>query len=316
MTGNVLSIDMGGTQTRAAVVDRRGNLLSRVRSDTPHLSTPEAGVAVVLQVARAALNQSASRDIDAVGLSAPGPIVPRTGVVYAPPNVSGWSEVPLGPIVAREFGVACFAGNDANLAALGEWKHGAGRGFDDIVYLTVSTGIGSGIISGGRLIEGKDGLAAEAGHIILEPDGPLCGCGNTGCLEALASGTGIARRAEEQLARGEASTLQALRGHITAHAVADAAAAGDPLAAAVFQRAATYLGLGIASLINVFNPARVILGGGVTHAGELLFGTVRAVAARRCMPLLGKNTVIVPAALKDDVGLLGAAVYAFERLSV
>jgi glucokinase len=314
MSSHVLCIDLGGTQIRSAVVDRDGRLLSRARTMTPQAASPDAGIQALLQTAHAAMEQSPIREVACVGLSAVGPISPRTGIMYAPPNVSGWSEEPVSEIIAREFELPCFAGNDANLAALAEWQFGAGRGSQDVVYLTVSTGIGSGVISGGRLIEGKDGLAAEAGHIILEPDGPLCGCGNYGCLEALASGSGIARRAEERLARGEGSVLQSQRGHVTARDVADAAVKGDSLAKELFHRAATYLGLGIASLINVFNPSVVILGGGLTNAGELLFGPVRKVAHSRCMPMLGRDTQIARAALGENVGLLGAAVYAFDRL--
>ncbi len=164
------------------------------------------------------------------------------------------------------------------------------------------------------MIAGKDGLAAEVGHIILEPNGPPCGCGGRGCLESLASGTSIARIAEERLARGEASSLQAHRGAVTAKLVAEAATQGDVFAADVFRRAATYIGLGIATLINLFNPEIVILGGSVTNAGDMLFGPARAVALTRCMPMLGKGVRIVAAELKDNVGLLGAAVYAFEAM--
>ena len=314
MSNAVLAVDLGGTQLRAAVVDAQGQLLSRARADTLAREGAEAVIARVRQTARAALEQSPRKDVVAIGLSGPGPINPQTGVIYTAPNMPGWENVPIAELLADEFGMLCFAGNDGNLAALGEGKFGAGRGCNDLVYLTISTGIGSGVISSGMLIVGKDGLAVEAGHIILEPNGPRCGCGNYGCLESLASGTSIARIVEEHLARGEVSSLQAQRGQVTAKLVEEHARQGDALAAEVFQRAATYIGLGIASLINLFNPEVVILGGSVTNAGELLFGPVRAVALSRSMPMLRQGVRIVVAELGDNVGLLGAAVYAFERL--
>ena len=314
MTNAVLSIDFGGTQTRAAVVTRSGELLSRASTDTQRHEGPEAVIARMKQTAHRALEQLTGRNVLAVGLSAPGPINPYSGVIYTAPNMPGWKDIPIGQIVADEFGVPCYAGNDANLAAMGEWRFGAGRGCHDLVYLTISTGIGSGIISRDRLILGKEGLASEAGHMVMEPNGPPCGCGSYGHLEALASGTSIARIMEERLARGEPSALQSQRGQITGRLVSESAAAGDALASEVFRRAAEYIGLGIASLINLFNPEIVILGGGVTNAGELLFAPIRAVALSRCMPMLGRDVRIVRAALRDDVGLLGAAVYAYDQI--
>ncbi|MBI3733824.1 MAG: ROK family protein [Chloroflexi bacterium] len=311
MGDQVLAIDFGGTQTRAAVIDAEGRLLSRARADTRVWEGRDAVLARLLQTARNALAQAPQPSISAVGLSAPGPINPQTGLIYTAPNMPGWVNVPLSEILAAEFGVPVFAGNDANLAALAEARFGAGRNYRHIVYLTVSTGIGSGIISDGVLVTGKDGLAAEAGHLILEPDGPPCGCGGRGCLEALASGSSIARAAEARLAQGDDSVLQAKRGTVTSRLVAEAAQRGDRLAGEVFQRAATYLGLGVAALINLFNPQIIILGGGVTNAGDLLFDTVTRVALSRCMPILSHGVQIVPAALRDDVGLRGAAIWAF-----
>src|SRR5947209_5759118 len=170
MNDAVLSIDFGGTQTRAAVVSQEGRLLSRARADTQRLAGPEAVIRRMKQTAHRALEQSAQRQVAAIGLSAPGPINPYTGVIYTAPNMPGWKDIPIGEIVAQEFGVPCYAGNDANLAALGEWQYGAGRGCHDLVYLTISTGIGSGIVSSDRLILGKEGLASEAGHMVVEPN--------------------------------------------------------------------------------------------------------------------------------------------------
>ncbi|MBI5877180.1 MAG: ROK family protein [Chloroflexi bacterium] len=313
MSRVLLCIDFGGTQTRAAVIDEAGALLSRTQALTPSREGPDAVFAVITQAARAALAQSPRTDISAVGLSSPGPIVPSTGIAYNLPNIANWGAVPIGPRLAAEFGVPCYAGNDANLAALSEWRFGAGRGTAHLIYLTLSTGIGTGVISGGRLIEGKDGLAAEAGHVVIERDGPPCSCGNHGCVESLGAGWAIARSAEERLARGEPSVLQAERRHVSARLVAEAAAAGDALAAGVFRNAAVAIGIGIGNLITVFNPEIVVCGGGLTNAGELLFGPVRETALSRCWGPLGAGTRIVRAELGDNMGLLGALVYALSR---
>lgn len=314
MSRAFLCIDFGGTRTRAAVCDETGQLLARVHTATPSREGPDAVVTVIKRTARDALAQSGVSEIAAVGLSSPGPIVPATGIAYHLPNVANWDTVPLGPILAAEFSVPCYAANDANLSALGEWRFGAGRGASHLVYLTLSTGIGSGVISGGQLVEGKDGLASEAGHMVVEMDGPPCSCGNRGCVEALGSGWAIARSAEARLAAGEASVLQAQRARISARVVAEAAASGDALAADVFRRAATAIGLGIGNLLTIFNPELVVLGGGLTNAGSLLFDTVRETAYARCMRPLGDGTRIVRAELGDNTGLLGALVYAMLHL--
>jgi glucokinase len=309
----VIAIDLGGTQIRAAVVNEAGTVLSRARADTPTGQSADVGIAQMIHTTREALAGVSNAKPLAIGLSSPGPIDPRHGILFSTPNIPGWHNVPLAQRMSEAFGLSCFAGNDANLAAVAEWQFGAGRGCTDLVYLTVSTGIGGGVISSGKLIDGKRGLAVEAGHILVALDGPPCGCGSYGCLESFASGTGIARAMEERLATGEASSLTEERGRITARMVVAAMQAGDELAAAVFTRAMRYLGIGCASFINLFDPQKIILGGGVTKAGSALFDIVREVAFKRCMRELREGVEIVPAALRDDVGLLGAAGYAFEH---
>ncbi len=208
----------------------------------------------------------------------------------------------------------CFVGNDANLAALGEWQYGAGRGHAHLVYLTVSTGIGGGVITHGVLLEGAHGLGAELGHIVVEArDGPRCGCGRTGCLEAVASGTAIARMAREAWARGEPVPWRDPAA-VTAAEVAEAAVHGNPVASAIMDRAAFYLGVGIASFWHIFNPTLVILGGGVMKTGEWFLEKIRTYAWERAMTP-DYVTPIIPAALGDDVGLFGALAYARMRRS-
>jgi glucokinase len=243
----------------------------------------------------------------------PGPVNPWTGVIASAPNLPGWRDVPFKEIVEAALGLPAHVGNDANLAALGEHSYGAGRGDDDMIYLTVSTGIGGGIIADGRLVLGTAGLAGEPGHMTILPDGPPCNCGNTGCLEVLASGTAIGREARRRLAAGEASALagQPIE-TVDAEDVVRAARAGDRLAAEVFGEAMGYLGVGVANLVHLFNPRAIIIGGGVSNAGDLLFHPVREAVRRRCMAAFRQDIRIIRAKLGDDVGLLGAAALAFR----
>jgi glucokinase len=303
---SVLAIDLGGTRLRLALFRERGAPPVRVA----RLPTrPEEGFERVLdRIATAARELLGGEPIAGAGLAAPGPLDPRSGVLLRPPNLRGWpAEAPIGAALSERLGAPVIVDNDANLAALGEWQAGAGRGVDDLVYFTVSTGIGGGIIVGGRLLRGVHGYAGELGHLLIEADGPPCLCGGRGCLETLASGTAIARLARERLAAGEPSRLTP---DATAADVFAAAAAGDRLAAAVVERAMWRLGMGVVNALHLFDPALVILGGGVTNAGRLVFDPVERAVVRLAMPAF-RQTPVVRAALGDDAGLYGAAALAF-----
>jgi glucokinase len=249
-------------------------------------------------------------EITGIGIGAPGPVNPTTGVIYEAPNLTGWRNVPLRTLISERFGRPTFLGNDANVAALAEATFGVARGIQDMVYLTISTGIGSGIIAGGRISSGAHGLAAEAGHTIIKPDGPLCGCGNRGCLEMLASGPAIARDVVTRLKKGKKSRITRLvggdLGKVDARIINEAAQAGDKLAVNAFRRAGKYLGIGITNLLHLFNPRMVVLGGSVTKAGPLLFDPMWATIQAHALPGFTEGLAIVRAALGDDVGLLGA----------
>lgn len=315
----VIAVDLGGTRFRVAVVDAQGVIHERAAAPTQ----AEEGVEAVLERLKAAIRRVAAPSgwgrIAGLGLAAPGPIDPWTGVLYNPPNLPGWWEVPLKGIAEREFALPTFVGNDANLAALGEHRFGAGRGVGHLVYITVSTGIGGGIIAEGKLLLGAQGLAGEVGHMTILPAGPRCNCGNMGCLEALASGTAIARRAGERLREGAESSVVAWVGgdltRVTAEMITRAAQEGDAFARQVVAEAASYLGIGVANLVHLFNPQMVILGGGVTNLGPLLFEPVRETVAQRTMAPFRGRLEIVPAALGDDVGLLGAAALVLDALA-
>jgi glucokinase len=233
------------------------------------------------------------------------------------PNLPGWHDIPLRDRIKERFGLDTFLVNDASAAALGEHRLGAGRGTVNLIYITVSTGIGGGIIIDGGLYLGSSGSAGEIGHMTIDANGPDCYCGNKGCLEVLASGTAIAREAKKSIAAGESSALTAMVAGkpeaITAKEVSLAAEGGDPLALKVVAEAANYLGVGMTNVVNIFNPDMVVIGGSVAKMGDRLLDPVRQVVAETAFGLSAKAVHIVPAGLGDDVGLLGAALYALEQ---
>ncbi len=312
-----LAVDIGGTHVRAARVSDRGQIEARSKIDTPDEGRPEAVIAAVHGLLAALLPSDRASDGVGVGVAVPGPLDPTTGVVFEPPNMLGWGTYPLAQRLADRLGRSVWIHNDADLAGLGEARHGAGSGHDPLLYLTVSTGIGGGIVQGGRIYAGAHGLAAECGHIVVQAGGPVCNAGHAGCAEALASGTAIARRAAEVLATAPGTTH--LARYVTsgvsptAEDVARAAADGDAVALGIFEAAGTALGLAIGSLINVLDPARVVLGGGLTAVWGLWAPAMHRAVASYVMAASARAIDIVPAALGDDAGLVGAAVYAFDQ---
>lgn len=318
MAAHAIGVDLGGTKILTAVVRDDGVVLARERVETPQTGPDSVVAAVAATTARVLPAAGLSNDdVVGIGVGAPGPLNPDTGMVFEPPNLKGWHDVPFGTLLTTSVGMPAFLENDADAAALGEWKFGAGRGVDDLVYITVSTGIGGGIIIRGELLQGVSGTAGEVGHMTIDVNGPRCVCGNTGCLEVLAAGPAIARSAQAAVRAGATTTLLERAGGelsgITARVVAEAAAAGDEVAAEVFHRAATYVGVGVANLLNLLNPALVIIGGGVSRAGDLLMGPVRATARARAFERPARDAQIVLTQLGDDVGAVGAATVALMR---
>lgn len=317
----VIGIDLGGTNIRTAVVDRTGGIIAHDHRETLANEGPRAVISRMIEAARMVMAQAgvARCQVAEVGVGSPGPLDIEAGVALSPPNLPGWDRVPLRQLIEEGLGIPTTLENDANAAALGEHRFGAGRGVDHMIYVTVSTGIGGGLILGGELYHGATGMAGEIGHITILPHGPLCGCGNRGCLEALASGSAIARRAREIVAHGVPTRIADLAGGdldlITARLVADAAREGDVEAEGILSEAMDYLGTGLASLVNLFNPQLVVIGGGLAHIGEWLFGPVRRAIKRRAFPAQAQAVRVVPAELGDHVGVLGAAAVAWCRLA-
>jgi glucokinase len=252
--------------------------------------------------------------VDAIGIASPGPLDPYTGTILDTPNIKEWMNFPVGPRLCESFGVPVFLDNDANMGGLAEWQYGAGRGHNNLVYLTISTGIGGGVISDGHLVQGFRGMAAELGHIIVDPNGPLCGCGQRGHIESFASGPAIARFVAEQLKSGRTSSLPATP-RPTAVQVAEAALQGDSLAIEAFERAGYYLGVAVANYLAIFDPSILIFGGGASQAGDLLFLPFRESLQKHVFHLhYLDDLIITKAALGDDAGLLGAL--ALARLAL
>ncbi len=315
-----IGIDLGGTSMRAAVGRSDGTLLATHKAPTPGAEGLDSVVEGIVATARRACDQ-AGFHLEAAarwGVAAPGPVDRHDGSIYDPPNLPGWRTVPLRALLEERTGKPVAVGNDANLAAVAEWRHGAGMGSNDMVYLTVSTGVGGGVIAGGRLLVGRRGAAGELGHMTVEVDGPPCGCGNRGDLEALTSGTAIARMARDELARDARvdTTLRVYGDRVTAIDVVAAARSGDALATAIMVRAATALGAGVVNIVNIFNPEVVVIGGGVAQAGALLFDPVRAAVATHAMRLPAMDVRVEPAHFGDNAGLIGAVSLAAGALEM
>jgi len=301
----VIGVDLGGTQIRAIRTDLEGEKVARSQLPTEAKLGGEAVLERIFSAIDEVMSEVEPEEVVGMGIGAPGPM-DAEGRIYDPPNLPNWGDFSLTERIRDRFGRPAFAGNDANLAALGEHRFGAGRGVDDLVYMTVSTGIGVGIISGGRLLLGARGYAAEIGHQTLVAEGPICGCGQPGHLEALASGPSIARNATERLEAGASSTIPDHGEQITGKSVTDAAKAGDELARELLAEAGCYIGLGLVNLIHILEPKRVLIGGGVSQAGDLLFEPIRETVYQRVMSPIYRVVEIVPAALGADVGLMGA----------
>ncbi len=318
----VIGIDLGGTKISTALVDADGQIIAHDYRETQAEKGQALVVNRMVDAVRQVMEQAdTSKDqVKAVGIGAPGPLDIHAGVVVAPPNLPGWQDVPLKELIEERVGIETFLENDANAAALAEHRFGAGRAVDHMIYVTVSTGVGGGLILDGRLYHGAEGAAGEIGHITVLPNGPLCGCGNRGCLEALAAGTAIAKRAREVVSQGVSTLITDLANdepaRITAKLVAEAAEQGDFEAQKILSEAMSYLGIGMASLVNLFNPQIIVIGGGLSNLGERLLEPVRRGIARHAFVASAQTVRVVLAELGDKAGVLGAAAVAMTQLEV
>jgi glucokinase len=309
--GQAVGIDVGGTKIAAGRVDEDGSVLALETLPTP-ADDVDATIATVVRAARAVITP----DVGAVGIAAAGLVTWGSGELVFAPNLA-WRQVPLTRLLTSELGLPIVADNDNTAAAWGEHLFGAGRGVDDLLLVGVGTGIGGGIVSGGRLFHGAHGFAAEIGHIVMDPAGPLCGCGNRGCWEQLASGQAVTRAGRAAVRDGADSTLVELTAgdaeRVTGPMITRAARDGDRVSVAILADVGRWLGVGIGGLVNVLDPQMVVMAGGVSEAGDLVLEPARAayrdtVEAAEMRP----DVSIVMAAHGGNTGVVGAAALVLE----
>lgn len=314
-----LGVDLGGTKILTAVINPQGKMLSRDHSITPASKGHEAIIQAILESAGRALAQAgiAASELSAIGVGAPGLSNPETGILFTSPNLPGWRDVPLRGIIQRKLGKKTFLINDANAAALGELYFGAARGARNFIYVTISTGIGGGIVINGEIYSGASGAAGEVGHMTIDDNGPLCNCGNRGCWETLASGTALAREARHQMEQGAKTSILDYSGgvmeKVTAEVIHKAAQAGDKLAEELIARTGYYVGVGLASLINIFNPELIVIGGGLSNIGGMLLEPAFRVAGERAFKEACQAVRFATAELGRNSGVLGAAAFALKE---
>ena len=314
----VLGLDLGGTNMVGAALTIEGELVAKSKMATEASGGLEHVLGRMANCLEDVLKESgcAREDVLAAGVGAPGPLNQQTGVVYTPPNLPGWKDVPLADELNKRLAVLVFIENDANCAAYGENWLGAGRDFKDLICLTLGTGVGGGIILNNELVRGVDGTAGEIGHLIIEVNGRRCNCGSNGCLEQYGSATGIVTTAREAIDRGEKTVLTEMVPDLTKLTAKDVSVAmdqGDELARRVITQTGEFLGIGIASLVNLLNPEVVVLCGGVIAAGEALFKPIRETVKKRAFPVPSARARIVPSVLGDDAGVIGAAGVGLSR---
>jgi glucokinase len=315
----IICVDLGGTKLRAAAIDTEGSIkyrnqwLTKADKNTDSLINKlELGIQSVLEKAGPSFDK-----IDTIALAVAGAIEIKKGLITSSPNLPGWKNVPIVDIIRRKFSLRTLVVNDASAAAYGEFKLGVGKGFNNLVYLTVSTGIGGGIIIDGKLYEGSDGSAGEIGHMIIKEGGPLCHCGQQGCLETMASGYAITREFIAKVKGRKAiysnSMLEGKMARLSAKDVAAAARAGDKIAIDAINMASYFLGVGLANIINIFNPEMIIIGGGLSKMGDMFLKPASETAKKIAMTLPAKSVRIRRAKLGDSVGIIGAALLSKTR---
>ncbi|MBR1616730.1 ROK family protein [bacterium] len=307
-----IGVDIGGTNIKIALVDFEGKIIYSSTTPTMAELGYEAGVNNIKTAIKDLISQTgeSEKTIEAIGFGLPGQIDYVTGIVKNLPNIPGWVNIPLAKIIEDEFKIPTKLDNDVRCAALGELNFGAGKGAQNLVCITVGTGIGSGIVLNGKLVRGASNAAGEIGHIKMTLEkGPLCGCGDWGCLEAYASGPAIVSMAKEYISGGKSAKYLEMtqNGIITPYIVAQAALQGDAVSIQIFNQIGKIIGLGLVSVINLLNPEKVIIGGGVADAGDILLEPIRRTIKDRAMPIQASTVQIVPAQLANTAGVIGAS---------
>ena len=308
-----VGVDIGGTNVKIALVDKKGEILFSKTVPTRAEMGYEYTVGNIKQSIKELIEEAKieKNAIEGIGFGFPGQIDCDNGIVRILPNIPGWINVPIADIMQKEFNVPVKVDNDVRCAALAELNYGAGSGCKNLICITIGTGIGSGLIVNGRLVRGASNAAGEIGHIKLSlHDGPICGCGDMGCMEAYASGPAIVAMAKEYVAGGKSTKFREIAGSvdaITPAIVARAAKEGDVVAQRIFQIMGEYIGTGLASVVNLLNPEKIVIGGGVADAGDILIEPLKSALKNRAMPIQGAAVDIVPAQLGNTAGVIGAS---------
>ena len=314
-----LVMDVGGNWIRVALVTPGGDIIWRDRVPTMAQEDGQAVIERIESMRDAGVSQAEGREIAGIGLGLAGPIDPETGIMYSPPNIPGLDGVSIKSLWENRVEWPVLVGNDATLAALGEYRYGRGVGAHTLVYLTVSTGIGGGVVVNGRPLMGANGMAGELGHTCIDINGPVCKCGSAGCLEALASGTAIADTARRRLSEGGASMMRGMvsgdPSGISSATVFEAAALGDPLSREILEDVARSLGAGLVNILHTFNPDVIVIGGGVSLNWDYLEPSVQAYIHEHAMSHIQKlGFRLEVSSFGDDIGLLGAAALVWQSL--
>ena len=309
----IIGIDLGGTKINTVLSDLKGNVVSQYTISTEAFKGEEVVLDRIMITIDKVLEKASKsiEEVRAIGIGSPGPLDSKKGVIITTPNLPFKNFNIVEPI-SNKYEVPTYLDNDANVAAMGEFLFGAGKGTNNMIYVTVSTGIGGGGILNGKLYRGNTYNALEIGHMTVEPNGPRCNCGNYGCAEAVASGTAIGRQGREALARGEKTSLSNYE-NITSYEIFKEAEKGDKVSQDIIKKSLNYLGICIANIITSFDPEMVVIGGGVTKAGDIVFNSVKDVVSTRCFKVMAESCKIVPPNLGVDAGVMGAIALALTE---
>jgi glucokinase-like ROK family protein len=315
--GLIAAIDIGATSINVALTTLGSELLARRSEPTDVRNGPQPVIDRVKTLLAELLDEQLVRphNVLALGVGVPGPVEQASGRLTVPPIMPGWDGFRMREAFAGQYAAPVFVDNDANIMALGEHWGGVAKSVDDAIFVKVGTGIGSGIIVGGRLHRGGQGCAGDFGHICVDPKGPLCLCGNTGCLEAIAAAPAIVLETERCVREGESSTLIAVlqeKGELIMQDVGEAAKRGDYCALTIIRKSGRLIGQTLASAVNVLNPSMIVIGGGVSRLGHVFLAEIRSAVYKRSLPLATRNLPIVMSELGDSVGVVGASVMAAE----
>jgi len=307
-----IGFDLGGTYMKAAIISTEGEMLYNTEAKTLGYEAKENVITRIEDTMADCMNKAKELgyEVKSIGIGCPGQIDSDKGLVRHSPNLKDWNDVPIGEIISKNFGVPVAIDNDVRTAARGEHKFGAGRGYKDILCVTIGTGIGGGIILNNEIMRGSTQTMGELGHITLKEDGPLCGCGNYGCLEALASGTAIVRDANELMERKPSTKLKKCVDEgqdLNVLLIATLANEGDEDCLNIMTQAGKWIGIGLAGIINIINPEIIIIGGGVSLAGDLIFNPIKEEIVKRTLKIPRELVKIVPTELGYNSGIIGAS---------